>query len=67
MKQKNKVITDINICATKELFVHFLCTVFGIHFNPFLSEKSFSLVEIKCLGMMPTLLRKHISIGEPFN
>ena len=32
------------------LFVYFLCTVFVIHFNPFPSKKSFTLVEIKCLG-----------------
>ena len=47
--KKNKFITDLNVCAIKELFVHFSCTVFGIHFSPFLSEKSFSLVEVKCL------------------
>ena len=48
------------------LFVHFLWTVFGIHFNPFLSEKSFAPVEIKCLGKISTLLRKYISIAKPF-
>ena len=31
-------------------FVHFLCTVFVNHFSPFPSEKSFTQVEIKCLG-----------------
>ena len=49
MKQKNKFITDLNVCTIKELFVHFSCTVFGIHFSPFLSEKCFSPVEVKCL------------------
>ena len=53
MKQKNKVVTDINISKIKQLFVyfsvHFLCTVFLTHFNPFPSKKSFTPVEIKCL------------------
>ena len=52
MKQESKVITDIIICTTKELFVlsalfvHFMCTVFVIRFNSFLSKKSFSPVNI---------------------
>ena len=53
MKQKNKVITDINISKIKQLFVYFfvyfLCIVFLTHFNPFPSKKSFTPVEIKCL------------------
>ena len=57
----NKITFCALFCA---LFLQFLCTVFGIHF---FSEKSFSPVEIKCLGKMSTLLRKYISIGKPFN
>ena len=63
MKQKNKFITDLNVCTIKELFVHFSCTVFGIHFSAFLNEKSFSPVEIKCLRKIFTK-KIHFNLGN---
>ena len=53
MMQKNKVITDINILKIKEIFVHFfvhfLYTVFVIHFKfqPFFLVKKVSVSENK--------------------
>ena len=48
MKQQKRVIIDINICKTKELFCTFLClfcTFFALclryFFQPFLSESRF--------------------------
>ena len=60
----NKITFCALFCA---LFVQLLCTVFGIHFNPSVSEKSFSPVEVKYLEKISTLLKKYISIGKPFN
>ena len=68
MKQQNRVITDINICKMRELFVHFLryslCTVFVTYFNPFFSEKCFFPLEINCSGQKPTILKKYIFIRK---
>ena len=54
MKQQNQIFTDISFFKMKELFVplfvHFLCTLSVTYFEPFLREKCFFQVKIKCLG-----------------
>ena len=57
MKQHNRVFTDISIY--KELlvsfFVYLLCILSVAYFEPFLHEKYFFQVKIKCLGQTPTI------------
>ena len=54
-----------NVCALFNApFVHFLCTFSVIYFEPFLREKCFFQVQIKCLGQAPTILRKWKLIGK---
>ena len=63
MKQKNKVITDINVFTIKELFVHLACTVFVIYFNLFLSEILFLSSGNKVLRVVSSLLSCTIQMG----
>ena len=64
MKQKKQIYYRFKCLSIKELFVHFSCTVFGIHFSPFLSEKSFSPVEVKCLRKIFTFQLGNLSIEK---
>ena len=46
MKQKNRVIIDINICKIKELFVHFLCTVLVTYFIVYRNSTEYACIQI---------------------
>ena len=63
IKQQNRVVIDVNTCAVNKFFVHFLCTVFVIYFNPFLI---YSFQQKQCLDETSIILRKYISIGKLF-
>ena len=68
MKHQNQVFIDISIRKMKELFVPLFCALLCIlsvnYFQPFLREKNFFHVKIKCLGQTPTILSKYKLIGK---
>ena len=55
MKQQNRIFIDISKCKVKETFT--LCTLSLTYFEPFLREKCFFQVKIRCLGQTPAMLR----------